>query len=188
RPSQRGLLTHFATAAAATDLPVMLYDIPSRCAVEIAGDTLLRLAETVPNIRAVKDATGNFTKAARVAASAPDGFEIFSGDDAALLPLLAVGGVGVVSVAAHLVGRELADMIESFPTDPARSRRIHHRLLPLFSALFCDSNPVPLKAGLDLLGLPGGPVRLPLASADQGVIDTMRTTMTELGLLDAAER
>jgi 4-hydroxy-tetrahydrodipicolinate synthase len=188
KPSQRGLELHFRTVAQAVDLPVLLYNIPSRTSCEIAPETLLRLAETVPNIRAVKDAVGDFVKAAWLAARAPETFELYSGDDINLLPLLAVGGVGVVSVAGHLVGEELARLIEVFPTDPAKAREVHYRLLPLFRALFCDTNPVPLKVALELLGLPAGPVRPPLADADDETRATVRSALTEVGLLPRMER
>jgi 4-hydroxy-tetrahydrodipicolinate synthase len=177
KPSQRGLIAHFTAAASATGLPVMLYNIPSRTACEIAPETLLAIAEAAPTVRAVKDAVGDFAKAAWLLARAPDGFEVYAGDDANLLPLLAVGGVGVVSVAAHLVGEDLAAMIDVFPTQPAVARAIHYRLLSLFRALFVDTNPVPLKAALGIVGLPGGPVRPPLADADERTVDVVRTAL-----------
>jgi 4-hydroxy-tetrahydrodipicolinate synthase len=168
RPSQRGLRHHFATAAAATDLPVLLYNIPGRTAVEVAPETLLDLAESVGNIQGVKDAVGNLEKTAWLAARKPDDFEILSGDDAATLPMLAVGGTGVVSVAAHLVGEDIRAMVEAFPTDPGRARQIHLRLLPLLTGLLTiDTSPGPVKAACNLLGLPGGPVRPPLADLDE---------------------
>jgi 4-hydroxy-tetrahydrodipicolinate synthase len=169
KPSQRGLDAHFRAVAAATDLPVLLYNIPSRTSCEIAPGTLLTLAEDVDNIRGVKDAVGDFTKASWLAARKPDDFDILSGDDANVMPLLAVGGVGVVSVAAHLVGEDLARMVEVFGTDPAKAREIHFRLSPLFAALFLDTSPGPLKAALAMLGLPAGPLRPPLAPPDDAV-------------------
>lgn len=186
RPSQRGLLGHFTAAAAATDLPVLLYDIPSRTACEIALETLLALAE-VPNIVGVKDAAGDLGKTSRLVARAPERFAVYSGDDAGLLPVLAVGGVGVVSVAAHLVGDDLAAMVDVFSSDPVKAREIHLRLLPLFAALFADTSPAPLKAALRMVGLPAGPVRPPLADADEALEALLRRTLAEAGLLPAAE-
>lgn len=183
RPSQRGLDRHFRMAAAATDLPLLLYNIPSRTAVEIAPETLLRLAEEVANIRGVKDAVGDLTKTAWLAARAPDGFGIWAGDDAAILPMLAVGGVGGVCVASHLAGPEIARMIEVFPTDPPKAREIHYRLLPLMTTLMrADPSPGPLKAGLRLLGLPAGPVRPPLADADERVTGLVREALLSAGI------
>jgi 4-hydroxy-tetrahydrodipicolinate synthase len=182
KPSDRGLHAHFTAAARSTDLPILLYNIPSRTACEIAPETLLRIAEAAPNVRGVKDAVGDLEKAARLASRAPPTFEIYAGDDKNLLPLLAVGGVGVVSVASHFVGEELAALIDVFPTDPAKARELHFRLLPLFKALFVDTNPVPLKAGLALAGLPAGPVRPPLADADDQTVATVRDALTASGV------
>lgn len=182
RPSQRGLDGHFRAVAACTDLPVVLYNVPSRTANEIAPETILRLATEVRNIVAVKDAVGDMTKAAWLAARMPDDFHIYSGDDVTLLPLLSVGGVGVVSVAGHLVADQLAAMIDAFATDPAKAREIHFRLLPLFAALFVDTNPGPLKTALRLAGLPAGPLRPPLADADATVEATVREAMLGAGV------
>jgi 4-hydroxy-tetrahydrodipicolinate synthase len=182
KPNQRGLEAHFRAVAASTDLPLMLYNIPSRTANEIAPATLLRLAEQVGNIVAVKDAVSDFAKSSWLAARKPDDFDIYSGDDVNLLPLLAVGGVGVVSVAGHLVGEDIATMVEVFPTDPAKARAIHERLLDLFGALFLDTNPGPLKAALSMLGLPAGPVRLPLVEPEPSTVEAVRAAMRTAGL------
>jgi 4-hydroxy-tetrahydrodipicolinate synthase len=182
KPNQRGLEAHFRAVAACTDLPLMLYNIPSRTANEIAPATLLRLAEQVGNIVAVKDAVSDFAKSSWLAARKPEDFDIYSGDDVNLLPLLAVGGVGVVSVAGHLVGEDIATMVEVFPTDPAKARAIHERLLDLFGALFLDTNPGPLKAALAMLGLPAGPVRLPLVEPEPSTVEAVRAAMRSAGL------
>jgi len=183
KPNQRGLDTHFrAVAAAATELPVMLYNIPSRTANEIAPETLLHLAESVPNIVGVKDAVGDFPKTAWLAARAPEGFGIWSGDDATLLPCLAVGGAGIVSVAAHLVGGDIAAIVDTFPTDPAQAREIAFRIAPLCAALFAEPSPAPLKAALELVGLPGGPVRGPLADATDQTRELVRDALVTAGV------
>ncbi len=185
KPSQRGLVAHFTAAAGATDLPVIVYNIPGRTGCEIAPQTILDIVDAAPNVVGVKDAVGNMPKTAWLAARAPEHFSIYAGDDISTLPMLSLGGVGVVSVAGHLVSGEMGEMIDAFPSDPATSRAIHHRLLPLFSALFVESNPVPLKAALAMLGLPGGSVRLPLVDAEQSTIDVVRETLQDLGLLEA---
>ncbi len=182
RPTQRGLDAHFRAAAAATDLPVMLYNIPARTACEIAPETLLTLATEVESIVAVKDAVGDMAKASWLAARAPEGFGIYSGDDKNCLPLLAVGGVGLVSVAAHLVGDELARMIETFPTDPGAARAIHLRLLPIFETLFLEPSPAPLKAAMTLLGLPSGALRLPMVPIADATMTQLRGAMADVGL------
>gem|GEM_PF-26864 len=185
RPSQRGLREHFLAAAATTDLPVLLYNIPSRTACEVAPATLLDLAESAANICGVKDAVGDPVKAGWLISRAPETFEVWAGDDATSLPLAAVGAVGVVSVAGHLVGAELTRMYDLLPTDAAAARAVYLRLLPLIEALFVEPNPVPLKAALGLLGLPAGPVRLPLAPASEDTIALVRGVMVTLGLLHA---
>jgi 4-hydroxy-tetrahydrodipicolinate synthase len=183
RPSQRGLAHHFTEVARATDLPNLLYNIPARTAVEVAPETLLRLAEEVPNILGVKDAVGNLERTGWLAARKPDDFDVLAGDDAATLPMLAVGGVGAVSVAAHLVGQDMAAMIAAFPTDPARARAIHLRLLPLYTGLLqIDTSPGPLKTALRLVGLPGGPLRAPLVDLDDGGVARLRAVLDEVGL------
>lgn len=181
KPSQRGLEAHLRSVAGATDLPVLLYNIPSRTVCEIAPETLVRLAEEVPTIRGCKDAVSDFTKSAWVASRVPDTFELYAGNDVDLLPLLSVGGVGVVSVAGHVVGEDLAAMVEAFPADPGKAREVHFRLLPLFKALFVDTNPVPLKAALELVGLPAGPVRPPLADADDATVSAVREALEDAG-------
>ncbi|MGV3619032.1 MAG: 4-hydroxy-tetrahydrodipicolinate synthase [Fimbriimonas sp.] len=175
RPGQAGLEAHFRAVAAETGLPVMLYNIQPRSAINLETPTLLRLAE-VPNIVAVKEASGNIGQISDVCRLAPDGFRVYSGDDAITLPILSVGGHGLVSVVAHVVGRELKEMIEAFPNDPARARELHHRLTPTFKALFTTPNPVPVKYALSKRGFDCQKVRLPLVemTADEkSVIDAV---------------
>ncbi len=184
RPSQAGLVAHFTAVATATTLPVMLYDIPSRTGREIEVDTLAELAR-VPNIIGVKDATARVDKTADVVAAtrgAPGGFDVWSGSDEVNLPLLAVGAVGVVSVAAHLAGPEIAEMVTVHATDPERARELHLACMPLHRALFLDPNPGPLKAALRARGLPAGPVRLPLVGADEAVTSRV---LAALSLIEA---
>ncbi len=175
RPDQRGLLAHFRAAAAATELPVVLYDIPSRTARLIELETHITLAE-VENIVGVKDATADLGRAGdllRLTAGAPGGYAMWSGADEVNLPLLSLGAVGVVSVSAHLVGPEIAAMIAAFPTDPARARELHLACLPVHRALFREPSPAPLKGALSSLGLPAGPVRPPLADASSEVVEAV---------------
>ena len=156
RPSQAGLEAHFRAVAAATDLPVLLYDIPIRTGRKIETDTLLTLAHDVPNIVGVKDATGDPPETARLIAQAPSGFEVYSGDDAFTLPLLAVGAVGVISVASHWVGRQMGEMIDAFEKgDVTAARRINAGLLDSYDFESSPEavNPVPTKTLLMVLGL-----------------------------------
>jgi 4-hydroxy-tetrahydrodipicolinate synthase len=183
RPSQPGLVAHFTAVAQATDLPVLLYDVPARTGRAIAVPTLITLSE-VPNIVGVKDATGDLGKAGDVIAAtraAPGGFDVWSGADEVNLPLLALGAVGIVSVSAHLVGVELAEMVHVFTSDPVRARQLHLTCLPLHRALFLDPNPGPLKAALAARGLPAGGLRGPLVASAPEV------TATVIAALEAVE-
>jgi 4-hydroxy-tetrahydrodipicolinate synthase len=182
RPSQRGLYQHFTRAAQATELPVMLYDIPVRTAREIERETLLSLATDVPNIVGVKDAVDDLVKTSWIAARAPQDFGIWSGNDASLLPMLSVGAVGIVSVAAHLVGNDVAALIEAFPSDPAKAREVHFRLAPLVAALFREPSPAPLKAALQMVGLPAGPVRAPLVEVEEATRGALRDALAVAGI------
>ncbi len=189
RPSQDGLRRHFTAVAGATDLPVMLYDIPVRAGRRIAADTLLGLARDVPNIVAVKDAAGDVVGSSRVVAAAPDGFELYSGDDAYTLPLLAVGAVGVVSVSAHWIGRALGAMIATFRAgDVAGAARANAALLDAMAFQSSDAapNPLPAKAVCRALGLPAGQCRLPMGPAPAGLDEAAAELVGDLGLVPAA--
>lgn len=175
RPSPAGLVAHLTAVAAATPLPVMLYDVPSRTARELDLGTITALA-AIDNVVGIKDATGDLGKAGDVVnatVGAPGGFALWSGADEVNLPLLALGAVGIVSVAAHLVGPELSEMVRVFGTDPARARELHLRTLPVQRALFAEPSPAPLKGALAALGLPAGPVRGPLAPASPATVDAV---------------
>ena len=183
KPPQRGLIAHFERVAEATDLPIIAYNIPGRTATRIEHDTLLRLAEQ-PNIVAVKDSTGDFQGVSRLMAEAPPDFEVYSGDDWATFGYVCLGAVGVVSVASHLVGPQIRQMIELIETgDVPAARKIHEGLSPLFNALFITSNPIPVKAALEMLGLPAGVPRLPLVPATPEERDRVRRALEDAGLL-----
>ena len=179
RPSQRMMVQYFRTIAAATSLPVVLYDVPGRTGTTIDVATHVELAE-VDNIVGVKDATGDIGKAADIIAATQDsngGFVLWSGSDEMNLPLLSIGAVGVVSVSAHLVGPEIAAMIEALPHDVARASELHRRCMPLHRSLFAEPSPGPLKGALNALGLPAGPVREPLLDA---LPDTVASVLSHL--------
>ncbi|MGH2728538.1 MAG: 4-hydroxy-tetrahydrodipicolinate synthase [Actinomycetota bacterium] len=182
KPPQSGLAAHFKAIASETSLPVILYDIPGRTARKIEHPTLLELAK-VPNIVGVKDAAADLAGTAKLAGEAP-GFRIWSGDDALTLPMLGVGAVGVVSVASHIVGHRLAEMIAAHDKgDVEGAAQINRELVPLYEALFITSNPIPLKAALARLGLPAGPVRLPLVDATDAERDRVSSALAGLGLI-----
>ncbi len=183
RPSQAGIYAHFEAVASATSLPVVLYDIPIRTGRKIETSTMLQLAHQVPNIVAVKDAAGNPGETAKVVRDAPEGFEVYSGDDALTLPLLAVGAVGVISVAAHWTAPEQVAMMNAWDSGNAsEARRINSLLLDSFDYETGDAapNPVPTKAMLRTLGLNVGEPRLPMGPTPQGLEDTAREVYARL--------
>lgn len=177
RPGQAGLEAHFRAVAAETGLPVMLYNIQPRSAINLETPTLLRLANEVPNIVAVKEASGNIVQIGDVIRQAPEGFRVYSGDDAITLPILSLGGHGLVSVVAHTVGKELKEMIEVYATNPARAREIHHQLTPTFKAFFTAPNPVPVKYALAKRGFDCARVRLPLVEMNADEIATVESVL-----------
>jgi len=183
RPSQAGIEAHLRAIAAATDLPVMVYDIPIRTGRKVATETLLRVARDAPNVLALKDAAGNPAETARVVAQAPSGFEVYSGDDGLTLPLLAIGAVGVVGVATHWCGVDVAEMLDCWRKgDTDGARRINARLLESWAFETGDDapNPVPAKAMLRHLGLRVGECRLPMGPAPTGLAERARQVMANL--------
>jgi 4-hydroxy-tetrahydrodipicolinate synthase len=184
RPSQAGLVGHFTAVASATDLPVVLYDIPVRTGRRIEGPTLLALARDVPNIVGVKDAAGDVVGAARTIARAPAGFDWYSGDDAYTLPLLSVGAVGVVSVAGHWVGPALNQLVTTFRRgDVDGARALNAGLVDAIAFQSSDThpNPMPAKAVCRAMGLPVGQCRLPMGPAGADLDDRARALVAELG-------
>ncbi|MDR7316016.1 4-hydroxy-tetrahydrodipicolinate synthase [Brevibacillus nitrificans] len=167
RPSQEGLYGHFKTVAEASKLPVMLYNVPGRTAVNMAAETTLRLAQ-LPNVVCIKEASGNLSQMAKIIEHAPEGFELYSGDDSLTLPTLSIGGVGIVSVASHVVGRQMTEMIQSFlKGDHTTAANLHRKLMPVFEGLFAYPSPGPTKVALEKLGVEVGGVRLPLVELNE---------------------
>jgi 4-hydroxy-tetrahydrodipicolinate synthase len=184
RPSAAGLSAHFRTVAGASDLPVILYDIPVRSGRRIGPDLTVQLAREVPNIVAVKDATGDVASAARVVAEAPTGFEIYSGDDSLTLPFASVGGVGVISVAAHWAATVFGQMLAAFREgDVARAAELNRSLLESYRFESSEEypNPVPAKAACRALGLAVGQCRLPNAPAPRSLDDQARAVIDGIG-------
>ncbi len=166
KPPQDGLYAHFRAIAEAVPLPLILYNIPSRSAVNMQVDTTLRLSK-IDNIVGVKEASGDLEEIAQIVDGARPDFRVWSGNDADTLPILAIGGYGVVSVTSHLVGRQIRDMLDSFLAgDVSRAAAIHRRLLPLTRACFVTTSPSPLKYALSRVGFPIGGLRLPLLEVD----------------------
>ncbi|MBT9143917.1 MAG: 4-hydroxy-tetrahydrodipicolinate synthase [Dehalococcoidia bacterium] len=183
KPPQEGLFRHFSAIAAQTALPVMVYNVPSRTAVNMTAETTMRLAQ-ISNILAVKEASGDLEQIARIKAGAPDNFAVYSGDDSMTLPVLAVGGIGVVSVASHIAGLEIKQMITAFKNgNTEAAAKIHLKLLPLFRAMFITTSPTPLKGAMNILGHNLGPVRLPLVGLTENQHKEIADVLTGLGYL-----
>jgi 4-hydroxy-tetrahydrodipicolinate synthase len=162
KPNQEGLYQHFKAAAEATSLPVMVYNIPGRSVVNILPETVIKLAE-IPNIVSVKEASGDLNAMTKIIASTPDDFLLYSGDDGLTLPVLAIGGVGIVSVASHVIGNEMQAMVDAFFSGRNEdAAKMHQRLLPVMQGLFAAPSPGPVKTALQLKGLDVGSVRLPM--------------------------
>lgn len=177
KPTQEGLFRHFETIARSTSLPCMLYNVPSRTGTNMTADTVIRLSH-IPNIIGIKEASGDLAQSARIIENTHESFRVWSGNDEDTLPLLALGGYGVVSVASHLVGAQIQEMIASFVGgDTAKAAAIHRRLLPLVKALFLVGNPIPLKYALNQLGFPAGSPRLPLCEPDEAIAEQIRAAL-----------
>ncbi|RPF46875.1 4-hydroxy-tetrahydrodipicolinate synthase [Thermodesulfitimonas autotrophica] len=184
KPSQEGLYRHFRAVAESTSLPVMLYNIPGRTAVNVLPATVARLAKDVPNIKAIKEASGSLDQVSELRRVLPDDFAIYSGDDALTLPVLAVGGKGVVSVVAHIAGKRLQEMINAYASgNVTLAAKIHKELFPLIKGMFITTNPVPVKAALNLLGMNVGAPRLPLVEATAEEKERLSQLLRDAGLL-----
>lgn len=184
KPSQEGLFRHFEAVASRTSLPVLIYNIPSRTSVNVEPSTVLRLMEACPNVIAVKEASGSIGQISDLCAALPPDRRVYSGDDALTLPVLAVGGYGVVSVMAHVAGRAIHDMIEAYVSaNPPEALRLHRKIAPLCRALFCTTSPTPVKEAVGMLGFDVGPVRLPLVSLTSEQRALVREAMIAVGVL-----
>jgi 4-hydroxy-tetrahydrodipicolinate synthase len=189
KPPQEGLFRHFSALAEATPLPAILYNIPSRTSLNMTAETTLRLAREVPSIIGIKEASGNMEQVRAIVDGAPEGFRVWSGDDSATLNVLEQGGWGVVSVASHLVGAQIGEMIRTF-VDGRRdeARAIEARLMPLFDVLFIETNPIPVKYALTHLGvLRSGHLRLPMIEASESAQERVNAEMAK-HRLDVAVR
>ncbi len=183
KPPQAGLYRHFqAIAEAVPELPLLLYNVPGRTGQNLQPQTVARLAE-IENIFGIKESTGNIDQASQMRRLTPPEFQIYSGDDYMTLPLLSVGAKGIVSVASHLVGSQIQQMIQAFEAGKVQAARdIHLKLFPLFKVLFATANPIPVKAALNLQGWDVGSTRLPLYEAESELTQQLETVLEELDL------
>ena len=181
KPTQQGQYEYFKAVAAETSLPVIIYNVPGRTGANMLPDTVIRLANDVPNIRGIKEASGNYDQVSEILRRAPKDFTVLSGDDDMTLAFMATGAHGVISVASNIAPKEVSQMVRAMQEGRLEeARTLHHRLFPLFKACFVESNPIPAKAALAQLGVIGETVRLPLAMASDATKTLMQKVLGEL--------
>ena len=184
KPPQEGIYRHFRSIAEAVDVPVLLYNIPGRCVVNMTAESTLRLAKDVENIVGVKEASGDLAQIARIVQGAPEGFEVLSGDDEMTLPMMGMGCTGVISVASHVAGPQMREMVEAHASgDHTRALSLHLHLLPLFKSLFMTANPIMVKDALAQCGFAVGTCRLPLVPPSTEQSAELGRVLEHLGLL-----
>ena len=181
KPNQTGIYEYFKAVAGSTEKPVVIYNVPSRTGANIQAETTLRLAEEIPNIIAVKEASSNYAQISQIVRCKPAGFSVLSGNDDETLSLMATGADGIISVAANIAPREMVEMVEALQKDDmVKARALHHRLFPLFKACFVEPNPIPGKAAMARLGLMNNELRLPLVPATQKTEELMAKILDAL--------
>ncbi len=181
KPNAESQFLHFSALAKAATLPIIMYNIPGRTGINMAAETTIRLSK-VKNIAGIKEASGNLEQVAQIVAGTDDDFMVYTGEDSQTLPTLAIGGYGVVSVASHVVGNEMADMINSYEKgDVVHAKDLHLKLMGITKRLFMTANPIPVKAAMNLIGFHVGNPRLPLAPADDTVVAALTEELKKLG-------
>lgn len=184
KATQKGLIQHYTAIANSVDLPIILYNVPSRTGVNILPQTAVTLAKNVKNIVAIKEASGNISQVAELAALADGCIDIYSGNDDQVVPLLALGGIGVISVLSNVAPAYVHDMCyKFFSGDIAGSRKMQLDALPLVDALFCEVNPIPVKAALNMMGKEVGTLRAPLTEMEDAHKEVLKKAMMDLGIL-----
>ena len=184
RPTQAGLYAHFKAIADSVKIPVMLYNIASRTGVNIDPETIARLANDCKNLIAVKEASGSLDQMSRIKQLCPANFELLSGDDSLTLPVLSIGGTGIVSVVSNIVPRDVADMVSEFEKgNIKKARELHYKLLPLIKAVFLETNPIPVKTAMGLLGMCEPDLRLPMCPMSAQNLDLLKKALANYGLL-----
>ena len=181
KPNQTGLYEYYKAVAGSTDKPIVIYNVPGRTGDNITAETTLRLAEEIPNIIAIKEASGNYKQISEIIRCKPEGFSVLSGNDDETLSLMATGADGVVSVASNVAPKEMVALVEALQRDDmVRARELHYRLMPLFKNLFIEPNPIPGKAAMARLGLMENELRLPLVPASPKTEELIAKTLDEL--------
>ena len=185
RPTQKGLYQHFKAVADAVNIPIILYNIASRTGVNIEPETIAKLASDCKNIVGVKEASGNLDQMSRIKALCGPNFALISGDDSLTLPILSLGGTGIISVVANIVPKDVADLVSEFQKgNMQKAQQIHYKLLPLIKAVFIETNPIPVKTALGLLGMCEPDLRLPMCSMLPENLEKLKKTLKDYGLLN----
>lgn len=183
KPPQEGFYQHFKAIAESTALPLIVYNVPGRTGSNILPSTIVRLSH-IKNIVAVKEASGNLEQVSEIIRSVSKDFMVYSGDDSLTLPIVSVGGAGIISVAAHIVGKQMQEMVNAVKKgDIARAQSLHAALMPFFKVIFITTNPIPIKAAVNLAGLNAGPLRLPLVAPTDGELEKIRQVMKDIGAI-----
>ncbi len=186
KPTQEGLYRHFKEIADSVDIPIILYNVPGRTSRNIETETVIRLANDCKNIIGVKEASGSIDQMQAVISQCPKDFILFSGDDALTLPVLSIGGVGVISVIANFLPADTAKLIDLFKENKvAEARALHYKLLPVIKAMFIESNPTPVKKAMEILGLCSGSLRLPLCEVSDETTQKIKKALNEYGILNS---
>ncbi|MCX5713728.1 MAG: 4-hydroxy-tetrahydrodipicolinate synthase, partial [Candidatus Omnitrophica bacterium] len=184
RPTQKGLYEHFKAIADSVEIPIILYNIASRTGVNIEPETIARLARDCKNIVAVKEASGNLDQMSRIRQLCPDSFKLISGDDSLTLPVLSIGGIGIISVVANIVPRDVANLVSEFEKgNLKKAQELHFKLLPLIKAVFLETNPIPIKTAMGLLGICEPDLRLPMCAMSPDNLEKLKKALKDYGLL-----
>lgn len=183
RPTQRGLYLHFKAVAECADIPVILYNIASRTGVNIEPETIAKLAHDCKNIVGVKEASGNLDQMSRIKQLCPENFDLLSGDDSLTLPVLSIGGTGVISVVANIVPKDVANLVGEFDKgNIKKAQELHYKLLPLIKVVFLETNPIPIKTAMGLLGMCEPDLRLPMCALSAENLEKLKKALKEYGL------
>ena len=184
RPTQKGLYEHFKTIANAVEIPILLYNIASRTGVNIEPETIARLSSDCKNIVGVKEASGNLDQMSRIKALCGEKFDLISGDDSLTLPVLSIGGTGIISVVANIVPKDVANLVSEFQKGNTKeAREIHYKLLPLIKAVFLETNPIPVKTAMGLLGMCEPGLRLPMCAMSPENLEKLKRALIDYGIL-----
>ena len=183
RPTQKGLYEHFKAIANSVDIPIILYNIATRTGVNIEPETIARLAGDCKNIVGVKEASGNLDQMSRIKALCPANFDLISGDDSLTLPILSIGGTGIISVVANIVPQDVANLVAEFQKgNMEKARELHYKLLPLIKAIFIETNPIPVKTAMGLLGMCEPDLRLPMSGMSPENLEKLKKSLKDYGL------